>query len=380
MIGDVTISFTHRAVLQRVAESAEAASWSARTLRPALAGLVRIFDGHPDGQPVRRSQLNTELGGSSGARLARMVLDEAGLFLDDTVSTMRLWVERQSGLLPKGFRADVRTWLIVLLEGSARTKARSESTLYAYFGRVRPHLLAWSETRNQLREITENDVSQVLDALSGHQRAGTFTALRSLFQFAKRHRLIFADPTRRLSVGRAPGRVLQPMTDAEIAEVKRTGVTPEQRLVVALAAVYAMRASAIRHLTLDDIDLPRRLIRLRGHQQKLSEFAHRALVDWLHDRHRKWPHTPNRHVLISWKSAASTEPVSDYYLTWRLLLLGVQLEQIRGDRVLQEALVVNVDPLHLELVFNLSSQTAIEYADIARSLLERPIEAAQSVF
>ncbi|WP_326641028.1 hypothetical protein OIE67_16060 [Nonomuraea fuscirosea] len=94
----------------------------------------------------------------------------------------------------------------------------------------------------------------------------------------------------------------------------------------------------------------------------------------MHERHHKWPHTPNRHVLISWKSAASTEPVSDYYLTWRLLLLGVRLEQIRGDRVLQEALVVNADPLHLALVFNLSSQTAIEYADIARSLLERPIE------
>jgi integrase len=155
-----------------------------------------------------------------------------------------------------------------------------------------------------------------LDALVGHQRAGTFTALRSLFQFAKRHRLIFADPTRRLSVGRAPGRVLQPMTDAEIAEVKKVAVTSEQRLVVVLAAIYAMRASAIRRLTLDDIDLSRRQIRIRGHHKKLSELAHRALVDWLRDRHRQWPHTPNRHVLISWKSAAGTEPVSDYYLTW----------------------------------------------------------------
>jgi hypothetical protein len=76
--------------------------------------------------------------------------------------------------------------------------------------------------------------------------------------------------------------------------------------------------------------------------------------------------------------AASTEPVSDYYLTWRLLLLGVQPERIRSDRVLQEALVVNANPLHLELVFNFSSQTVIEYADIARRMLERPIEAVLS--
>jgi hypothetical protein len=33
--------------------------------------------------------------------------------------------------------------------------------------------------------------------------------------------------------------------------------------------------------------------------------------------------------------------------------------------------------LHLATVFNLSSTTAIAYADIARTLLERPIEAAE---
>ncbi|MGR6919237.1 hypothetical protein ACU635_33750 [[Actinomadura] parvosata] len=91
---------------------------------------------------------------------------------------------------------------------------------------------------------------------------------------------------------------------------------------------------AICQLALDDIDLPGRRIRLGGHPRKLSEFAHRALVDWLKYRHHTWPHTPNRHVLVSWESAVGTEPVSRYYLTWWLSLLGVQLEQIRGDRVL----------------------------------------------
>jgi len=55
-------------------------------------------------------------------------------------------------------------------------------------------------------------------------------------------------------------------------------------------------------------------------------------------------------------------------------LRGVQLELIRGDRVLHEALAVGADSLHLAAVFNLSSATAIAYAEIARSLLERPIE------
>ncbi|MEV4750569.1 hypothetical protein AB0K21_29765 [Streptosporangium sp. NPDC049248] len=66
---------------------------------------------HPEEQPVRISQLDAELGLSSGARLARMVLNEVGLFVDDTVSTMRLWIDRQSSTLPEGFRADVQAWL-----------------------------------------------------------------------------------------------------------------------------------------------------------------------------------------------------------------------------------------------------------------------------
>jgi hypothetical protein len=41
-------------------------------------------------------------------------------------------------------------------------------------------------------------------------------------------------------------------------------VTPAQRLVVALAAVHAARAVAIRELALDDLNLAGRRIRLGG--------------------------------------------------------------------------------------------------------------------
>ncbi|GIH62887.1 hypothetical protein Msi02_37040 [Microbispora siamensis] len=108
--------------------------------------------------------------------------------------------------LPAGYREEVRAWLLVLPEGDERARPRSHATLYA--GRVRPHLLAWAPTGARLREV-----SAVLHALTGHLLAGTFTSLRSLFQFAKRRRLIFADPTRRLSAGQAPRRAFLPMTD-----------------------------------------------------------------------------------------------------------------------------------------------------------------------
>ena len=77
-------------------------------------------------------------------------------------------------------------------------------------------------------------------------------------------------------------------------------------------------------------------------------------------------------MLVSAVTATGTAPVSDYYLSWHLLLRGVQLEQIRGDRVLQEALAVRADPLHLAAMFHLSTATAIAYADIARSPARTP--------
>ncbi|WP_051753549.1 hypothetical protein [Streptosporangium amethystogenes] len=378
LIGDLPEVSAHRSVLICVAERAQAADWTAPSLRRVLVGLRQVLDGHPDGQSVRLSRVRAVLGATPGSRLARTVLDDLGLLVDDTVPAMRTWIDRQCEALPAGYRAEVRAWLLVLSEGDERARPRATATIYAYFGRVRPHLLAWSGTRGQLREVTESDVSQVLDKLRGHALTGTFTSLRSLFQFAKRRRLVFADPTRRLSAGCAPTRALLPMTDEEIGAVQAVAVSPAQRLIIALAALYAARAKAIRELTLDDIDLGRRLIRIGGLEHRLSELAQSALVTWLEHRRRQWPRTHNRHALVSGASAIGTGPISDYYLSWHLLLQGVQLEQIRGDRILQEALATGADPLHLVTAFNLSPKTAIGYANIARSLLERPIEAAEA--
>lgn len=117
-------------------------------------------------------------------------------------------------------------------------------------------------------------------------------------------------------------------------------------------------------------------VRTYGHEQRLSELARRALLAWLRERHQSWPNTLNRHVLVSRVTALGTEPVSHYYLKKHLLLRGVHLEQIRADRVLHEALANGPDPLRLAEMFNMHPGTAVSYANIAASLLERPIEQA----
>ena len=178
-----------------------------------------------------------------------------GLLHDDTTAAIRAWIDRRTGELPGGFRSGVRAWLVVLLDGDARTRPRSPTTLRVHFGILRPFIERWAATRGHLREITSGDVDAILEPLRGHQRYNAITALRSLFRFARRHGLTFADPTRHLEGGRGAGRTVLPMTAGQIRAVQQAAVTPAQRLAVALAAVHAARPRAIRELTLDDIDL-----------------------------------------------------------------------------------------------------------------------------
>ena len=216
----------------------------------------------------------------------------------------------------------------------------------------------------------------VLEPLRGHRRYNAITALRSLFRFARRRGLTFADPTRHLRGGRGAGRTVLPMTAEQIRAVEQAAATPAQRLAIALAAVHAARPGAIRGLTLEDIDLPGRRISIAGHRQPLGELTRDALLAWLEYRRATWPDTANRHVLITRKSALGTGPVSASYLADYLgrHQRGISLEHIRRDRILQEALATGADPLHLTLIFNIDHTTAMSYADAARELLDASAE------
>jgi integrase len=338
-----------------------------------MDGLTAVLDGRRPGEPVKLTEVRSRMPRPASSHRVAEVLTELGLLEDDTTPAIRAWIDRRTGELPVGFAADVRAWLLVLLDGDSRARPRSHTCLYVYFGCVRPLLETWATSRGHLREVTVTDVKAAVAPLRGWQRRNAIAALRSLFRFAKKRGLIFANPTTRLKAEDVE-RSLLPMTDADVLAVERIAVTPAQRLIVALAAVHAARATPIRHLTLDDLDLPNRRITIAGHTQRLGELTHKTLLAWLDQRRATWPQTPNRHVLINARTALGTGPVSAEYLKRHLLHQGVYLERIRGDRVLHEALTVGADPLHLALVFNLSHTTASRYAAIAQDLLGDQIE------
>jgi hypothetical protein len=69
---------------------------------------------------------------------------------DDTTAAIRAWIDRRTGELPAGFGRDVRAWLVVLLDGDARTRPRSQATVHFHFGSVRPFIQCWAATRGHL--------------------------------------------------------------------------------------------------------------------------------------------------------------------------------------------------------------------------------------
>ncbi|WP_194908967.1 hypothetical protein [Catenulispora rubra] len=147
---------------------------------------------------------------------------------------------------------------------------------------------------------------------SGSWRRRTATAaLRSLFFFAKKNKLIFANPTTRLKA-EPVNDGLVPMSQEQIRLVENAAVRADQRLAVILAAVQAAKRGAIRDLTLDDLDLANRRITIAGSEQRLSKPARQALLAWLDERRSRWPHNPNRHVLINTRTALGDGPVSSH--------------------------------------------------------------------
>lgn len=343
--------------------------WSTSTIRCAIDGLTALLSDLPAGGRVRSSQVRARIPRKAPIRRVTEVLADLDLLDDDTTPAIRSWIDRSTEQLPAGFADAVRAWLLALLDGERRARPRSPSSLYVYFSVVRPAIERWAANRGHLREITPADVAAVLKPLRGHQHNSTVAALRSLFRFAQKRGLVFASPTTRLKAGHVE-LALIPLRDNEIRAIEVAATNPAQRLIVALAAVHAARAGSIRLLTLDDLDLPNHRVTLAGHTERLGDIALHALRAWLKHRKTTWPHSPNRHVLVSERTAIAKTPVSQVHLQRQMRSLGVTIDRIRQDRILHEALTASADPLHLSLMFNLSVSTTSRCAEIAQHLLD----------
>ncbi len=308
-----------------------------------------------------------------GVGAAVEVLDQMGILDDDRPPTFETWLAGKLEGLAPGVAGEVERWVLDQRYGAQRRLPRPGAAMTYLYG-VLPALTEWSGRHDHLREITRDEVLAHVEAMQGRQRQITVVALRSLFSWAKRHGVVFANPTTRIHVGRVVEAVWQPLRSEDIARTIDAAATPRDRLMIALAAVHAARTGAIRALTLDDVDLANRRLSIAGHDRPLDELTHRLLVEWLDFRRQNWPNTANSHLLISRTTAVRLGPVSAPGITRALRGLPGTIEHLRIDRQLEEALASGADPLHLSVVFGIADATAVRYANSARQLLERPHE------
>jgi site-specific recombinase XerD len=296
------------------------------------------------------------------------VLAALDLLDDDRTLAIDAWIDRKTAALPPGLQTDVGNWLRQLRHGHARARPRTDPTLYNYLGALTAVLHEWGARYAALREVTRDDVTAALAPLAGRPRGRLLTALRSLFGYLRRSRRVFHDPTTRLRQPKPVPETLLPLDSAAITAAVDRATTPTLRLILLLAAVHAGRPQAIRLLTLDDLDLANHRITLGGHHRRLDGATAALLREHLAERQARWPHTYNRHVLLSKQSALTDAPVSTYYFKQHFVAAGIRLDRIRLDRVLDEALTHGPDPLHLCAVFGLNEFAAIRIVELARRL------------
>ncbi|MFF2149231.1 hypothetical protein [Kitasatospora sp. NPDC058190] len=353
---------------------AEARGWG-RNIRFAVnRGLAFVLTGYVEGDVIRHTEIFAPLR-SLDLSVGHIVtvLEEMGIFEDDSQPSFERWLaERLAGLAP-GIRSEAERWTRVLHEGGPRSLPRREGTVWLYLNGVRPALLEWSDRYDHLREVTRDDVLTCLKALHGRHRHSQLVALRSLFGWAKRNGLVFRNPTSRIKVGQYEYAVLQPLVPEQVARAVAAATTPATRLILACAAVHAARVAQIGALMLDDVDIGNRRLTIAGRVRPLDDLTLKLLLDWLEHRRTRW-NTANLHLLINNQTANRTIRSSNHWISAAMRGQAATLERLRVDRQLEEAMVHGPDPLHLAEVFGLDEKTAMRYADSARALLEQAAE------
>ena len=168
-----------RVAAERARQLGEANGWSSSTTRCAIDGLVVLLGGRPDGERVALTEIRARTPRHTSAPRVAEVLAGLGLLEDDTVPAIRAWIDRRTAELPPGFATTVRDWLLVLLDGDARSRPRSATTIYVYCTACEPLIGRWSASCGHLREVTADDIRAGLDELRGHPLCTAISALRS---------------------------------------------------------------------------------------------------------------------------------------------------------------------------------------------------------
>jgi len=311
--------------------------WSPRTLSLVRRGLRILLAAHGPGEPVRASTVRQLTARNMPFPHITDVLAAVGALDDDRPDTLAAWLDEQLAGLPGQIRAETDAWLNVRRHGGPRCRPRSRRTIGRDVRTIRSFLDDAGARYSMLRQVTRNDITTWLASRPGRSRPQEASTLRSLFGTLKAERLVFVNPVRGVHVSRRNPSVPAPLpADLVTATAAAAKDNPALRAAVALAGVHALLPGQIRHLRLDQVDLPGRGLDPGGLDRPLDEFTATAILGYLDFRNQRWP------------------------------VLPVTAEQLRDDRIIEEALAGRADPLHLAAVFGFGPRTGLRYAAAAQ--------------
>jgi len=288
---------------------------------------------------------------------------------DDRPDTLAIWLDAQLAGLPAQIRAELDTWIGLLRHGGPRCRPRSRKTIVRNIYSIRTFLADIGSRYSTLRQATRDDITTWLASRPGRSRPQDASTLRSLFAALKAERLIFANPTRGIHISRHNPSVPAPLPSHLFTATAAAACgDPALRLAVALAGVHALLPGQIRHLCLDQVDLASRRLDPSGLDRPLDEFTASAIRGYLDFRNQRWPATTSPYLLVTRKTAHTGEAVSSFWMNRLFRRLPVTAEQLRDDRIMEEALAGRADPLHLAAVFGFGARTGLRYAAAAHEI------------
>lgn len=325
----------------------------------------RLAAVHAGDEPVKASTVaSAGSAGGHGAGHAIAFLAGLGLLDDDRPDVLGTWISARLAAVSPGIRAEAQAWIDVLRHGGQRTRPKAEATTRAKIGYIAAFLGDVSARHTSLREVTSQEIARWLAGRhAAFYQAG---AIRSLFKTLARRRVIFADPARSLHTGQKMSGEPLPLP-APLARAIGTaaGTDPALQMVVALIGIHGMYPRQARELPLDAVDLHQGRLTSGELSRPLDSFTHHAAAGYLSYRRQRWPATTSPYLLVSSKTAHTGQPVTSGWMHNLLRPLPVTAQQLREDRLLEEAAHCGGDPMHLAAMFGIGPQASLRYTRAA---------------
>jgi len=351
-----------------------AATRAVSMLHRLAAALARI----PSAGPTAVLEAVRNPGPAVGelARSLETYLVESGLALalDTTAQAAADRRARRIAEIPDQFRSLATAFEAHQLQSRQRarrsaTKPRSDRTLEINLASVRDlarHLITHRAWVTDWTLVDVADVEAFLAAVTNPgNRARQLHALQVFFRFARQHRHILADPTRRLNANsNMPfhGQVLEPTRQRELFR-RWTGDTadlhPHEPVIGLLGLLHGASVTELRSLRVVDIDLSAVTVVLgrRPHLIPLDPATTTALRRCL--QHRDQHRSTGPWLLVNQKSKTIGKPVSLAYLAMILTPAGVSVQTLRATRLAQ--LVTTMDPVLVAAAFGIRRGAVLHY-------------------